>query len=87
MAGGKTRVTERAWRAVELPAVDATLCTGCGLCPAVCPTECLAMGPALPWLPRPRDCVSCALCAAVCPAGAIDMRSAEEKETKPRDER
>lgn len=70
----RVRVTEAAWRALELPVVDATLCTGCGLCPAICPAVCLAMDAALPWLPRPRDCVSCALCAAVCPTGAIAMQ-------------
>jgi ferredoxin len=58
-----------------LPGVvsDATLCTGCGDCVAVCPTACLEMREALPWLPRPADCVSCALCGAVCPADAITV--------------
>lgn len=64
-------------RQIELPALDATRCTGCGLCPAVCPTACLAMSGPLPWLPRPLDCVSCGLCAAVCPAGAITLRADE----------
>ena len=42
----RNRVVEPFWHQVELPVVDATLCTACGWCPAVCPTECLAMGPA-----------------------------------------
>jgi ferredoxin len=58
---------------VELPVVDETLCTACGLCPAVCPTDCLAMDAYLPWLPRPAHCVSCGLCVAVCPAGALRL--------------
>jgi formate hydrogenlyase subunit 6/NADH:ubiquinone oxidoreductase subunit I len=58
----------------DLPTLDETLCTGCGDCVAVCPTNCLEMSGPLPWLPRPGDCVSCALCAAVCPAAAITMR-------------
>jgi formate hydrogenlyase subunit 6/NADH:ubiquinone oxidoreductase subunit I len=62
------------WRVVELPVLDETLCTGCGLCVAVCPTNCLAMLGHLPCLPRPRDCVSCGLCAAVCPANALAMQ-------------
>jgi formate hydrogenlyase subunit 6/NADH:ubiquinone oxidoreductase subunit I len=71
----KKRVPESLWRQVELPVLDATLCTGCSWCVAVCPTECLAMGPHLPWLPRPLDCVSCELCALVCPANALRMES------------
>ena len=39
----------------------------------ICPTVCLAMGPYVPWLPRPADCVSCGLCAEVCPAGALRL--------------
>ena len=61
----------------ELPAVDATRCTGCGDCVAVCPTQCLGMAAGLPWLPRPLDCVSCSACELVCPADAIQMVSAE----------
>ena len=66
------------WQLIDLPRLDPTLCTGCGVCPAVCPTDCLAMDAHHPWLPRPADCVSCAVCAAVCPAEAITM-SADER--------
>ncbi len=69
----KTRILARDWHRVELPVVDETLCTGCGICVAVCPTACLEMAAHLPWLPRPRDCVSCVLCVAVCPASALTM--------------
>ena len=39
------------------------------------PTECLALGPHLPWLPRPLDCVSCTLCVLICPANALEMKA------------
>lgn len=61
---------------IEIPWVDETLCTGCGDCVALCPTECLALRGPLPWLPRPRDCVSCTLCVAICPAEALTMTAA-----------
>ncbi len=73
----KTRLTDQDWRRVELPEVDETRCGGSGRCVAVCPTGSLAMGPHLPWLPRPLDCVSCGLCAAVCPVNAIQLRLPE----------
>lgn len=59
--------------APPLPVVDDGRCTGCGECVAVCPTACLALAHALPWLPRPRDCVSCGACEAVCPADAVRL--------------
>ena len=58
----------------DLPVVDETLCTGCRICVEICPTECLAMGPHLPRLPRPLDCVSCSLCVLICPANALEMK-------------
>jgi len=57
----------------DLPLLDETRCTGCGDCASVCPTNCLAMAGAVPWLIRPADCVSCAACRAVCPADAIRL--------------
>jgi formate hydrogenlyase subunit 6/NADH:ubiquinone oxidoreductase subunit I len=69
----KNRILESMWRQVELPVVDATLCTACGWCPEVCPTDCLAMGKHLPRLPRPLDCVSCSLCVLIGPANALRM--------------
>jgi NAD-dependent dihydropyrimidine dehydrogenase PreA subunit len=57
----------------ELPALDATRCTGCGDCVAACPADCLAMAGRLPWLPRPGDCVSCAVCEVICPTNAITL--------------
>ncbi len=60
----------------ELPVLDATRCTGCGDCVTACPADCLAMGGARPWLPRPRDCVSCSVCELICPASAIQLKPA-----------
>jgi MinD superfamily P-loop ATPase len=61
----------------ELPVVEAARCTGCGDCVTVCPTECLAMAGAIPWLPRPLDCVSCTACELICNPIAIRLMSPE----------
>ena len=61
----------------ELPLLDETRCTACGHCVAVCPTQCLSMRGAVPWLVRPLDCVSCGLCALVCPVEALTMAPPE----------
>jgi formate hydrogenlyase subunit 6/NADH:ubiquinone oxidoreductase subunit I len=59
----------------ELPVVDEALCTACGDCPQVCPTNCLEMAGPLPWLPRPAHCISCSLCVWICPAGALRLET------------
>jgi len=61
----------RPWQ--EYPILDETLCTGCGRCATLCPTDCLAMKGPLPWMPRPAACIGCAVCALVCPASALRM--------------
>lgn len=63
------------WTGIELPVLDETLCTGCGLCPEVCPTVCLSMGRYQPWLARPADCISCGVCVAICPVGALRLEA------------
>lgn len=57
----------------ELPVLDETRCVGTGHCVAVCPTDCLAMAGAVPWLIRPADCISCGACVAVCPVDALRL--------------
>jgi MinD superfamily P-loop ATPase len=66
---------------LELPFLNEALCTGCGDCVAVCPTDCLSMAGPLPWLPRPAACVSCALCVLICPTSALCLRG-EDAEPK-----
>jgi NAD-dependent dihydropyrimidine dehydrogenase PreA subunit len=61
------------------PTIDSRLCTGCGDCVAVCPTDCLAMTGPTPWLPKPLDCVSCAICELICPVAAIQMKPASRE--------
>lgn len=65
----------RAWQQRELPTLDERLCTGCGRCVEICPTECLAMNGPLPWLPRPVDCISCGACVFLCPPAALALVS------------
>ena len=58
----------------ELPELDVARCTGCADCVVVCPTQCLEMSGALPWLPRPTDCIACYACEQLCPTEAIKVR-------------
>jgi NAD-dependent dihydropyrimidine dehydrogenase PreA subunit len=58
---------------IELPLLDETRCNRCTDCVAVCPTDCLTMQGAVPYLARPADCVSCGLCVLVCPSAALSL--------------
>lgn len=58
----------------DLPDIDSRLCTLCGDCVEVCPTECLSIGTGREVVLAPQSCVNCAVCAAVCPVNAITMR-------------
>jgi ferredoxin len=61
-----------------MPLLDETRCTGCADCVTCCPTDCLEMAQALPWLPRPLDCISCGACVLVCPAEALRLAEPQE---------
>jgi ferredoxin len=63
----------------ELPLLDVTVCTGCGDCVAVCPTDCLELKGRIPWLPRPGACVSCGLCVLICPVQALVIKAVNEE--------
>ncbi|MBI3860943.1 MAG: 4Fe-4S binding protein [Planctomycetia bacterium] len=58
-----------------LPDVDSRLCTLCGDCVDVCPTECLSIARDCEVVLVPQACINCAVCEAVCPATAITMRT------------
>jgi MinD superfamily P-loop ATPase len=62
---------------LDLPDIDSRLCTLCGDCVAVCPTECLAIAREIEVVLLPQSCISCGVCEAVCPVTAIAMRVRE----------
>lgn len=65
----KPRITATEPVGVSVPAVDESLCTGCGKCAAICEYHAIAV------LKKPlifaELCHGCGGCALVCPAGAI----------------
>jgi nitroreductase/NAD-dependent dihydropyrimidine dehydrogenase PreA subunit len=57
--------------------IDATRCTECQACVAVCPEQLIAAGPA-PAAGLAAYCLRCGHCAAACPAGAIAVAGVGE---------
>lgn len=58
------------------------LCTRCGTCAEVCPTECIKQGEDQYYI-DPVECIDCASCVDECPEGAIfaDDDLPEDKES------
>jgi NAD-dependent dihydropyrimidine dehydrogenase PreA subunit len=54
---------------------DPALCTGCGLCPEVCPHAVFAMDGKRAILRNPEPCMECGACMLNCPTGAITVDS------------
>jgi formate hydrogenlyase subunit 6/NADH:ubiquinone oxidoreductase subunit I len=59
----------------ELPEIDWRLCTLCGDCVDVCPTDCLTIAREIEVVLTPQTCINCGVCAAICPVEAIAMQS------------
>jgi len=58
--------------------IDGDLCSGCGLCEEVCPTDTISLteGKATA---SGEQCISCGHCAAVCPQEAIRVAAIDEE--------
>ena len=56
-----------------MPHINRDLCTGCGECIAVCPTDALGWQEGKAALVHPQLCTYCTACEDVCPVGAIEL--------------
>lgn len=56
-----------------IPKVDEELCTGCGTCIAVCPTEVFELNDDLSKVVKPDECIECEACIENCPEDAIEL--------------
>jgi ferredoxin len=74
-----------------LPAVDETLCNGCGKCAAACPVEAMgtvsANDPRQPKRKKARVdesiCLGCGVCVRACPDKALSLKSREKRVITP----
>ena len=52
-------------------------CTGCGLCLAACPQQCIDAG-SVPFRVRSENCLMCGRCIEICPQKAVSRRKTNE---------
>lgn len=55
--------------------LDADRCTGCGLCPTVCPHGVLALNEGKARLVDRDACIECGACARNCPVAALAVKA------------
>jgi len=58
---------------IWLPQIDKQVCTGCGDCIAVCPTEALALAAGIAVVVNPEACTYSGVCESICPVDAIAL--------------
>jgi pyruvate ferredoxin oxidoreductase delta subunit len=68
--GSSEKTETGSWRTLR-PALDASKCTGCGLCWLFCPEPAISRGK--PVKIDYRYCKGCGICANECPVKAIIM--------------
>jgi ferredoxin len=62
----------------HVAAVDADLCTACGLCVERCPMDAITLDAVA--AVAPQRCIGCGLCAAACPVAAVRLAAKPEPE-------
>lgn len=60
-------------RDMSAPVIDATECTGCGICVDTCPNGVLDIVGSSAAVVNEDSCVECGECVEECPLGAIDL--------------
>ena len=67
-------------RALRSVSIDDGLCSGCGICRKVCPSDSIYVGEDGKMVNAAHECLECYRCIDVCPAGACSPGSAEKRE-------
>jgi Pyruvate/2-oxoacid:ferredoxin oxidoreductase delta subunit len=80
--------TVRMWRDGAFPLINSTyylsvidedLCTGCGMCVDICPTDAIALSSEQTAQRDADQCLGCGLCAGSCPEEAISLKEGLRK--------
>ncbi len=75
----RKRAREEGFDTLGKEVVGRGLCSGCGMCAAVCPKDAIVYSPkGSPVLDEANDCVSCGLCAVHCPRSFSNTRELQE---------
>lgn len=56
---------------IEMPVIDISICTGCGLCVSACYCGAITLCQGKVVIVETTACGWCTVCEAVCPLGAI----------------
>lgn len=69
---------------MSLISVDHTSCTKCGICAAICPTDCIQVTANFPISSGKDDsCINCGHCVAICPHEALQHKAMKPDQCPP----
>lgn len=65
--------------------LDQGICTGCGICVAICPEDVLRMDENIKkaMIKYPDDCIACWSCELFCPVSCIEVSEPQSREVPP----